>query len=1296
MEVRDLLSVTVTLLYAIAVSRGQDAPRDGGPNICHITVSDTVLVTVTYNEPYTYKTTTWCLAFPPRCSQYFTKYKLSYRVEQRTTYRTINKCCDGYKNVSGLCLAQCTNDCNGQGACVAPGICRCSPGFKGNNCESTCVEGTWGPNCDRKCNCNGHGTCNTMDGRCMCAAGYTGENCQTVCHNSFGVNCQIPCACQNGAACDHVTGACTCAPGFYGPLCHLICPPGTHGDSCQNKCLCQNGGQCHPVTGTCNCTQVFGYSGAYCNEPCPDNKWGFNCNSTCPVCYNGKCKQSTGKCECYFGYGGDDCQTQCQPGYYGNSCQIQCPCQNGGTCYQNPEGGDIACNCSAGYIGKYCNQTCPCDNGARCYYTITGIIGCDCLAGFIGDKCNIRACPPNKYGINCDYDCQCVQNSTKLCHPNTGHCLCKPGWQGDYCNQPCSFPYYGENCAKVCDCLNNGNCDHITGQCECQPGYKGVRCEERCDDGTFGVKCQEKCACKNGASCDPTNGRCICTAGWNGTFCESPCVGYYGLNCASTCLCSSETSICDPFDGTCRCKSGYTGKLCTEQCSAWKFGIQCSQFCSSYCDQNTSLGCHHVTGECICMPGWSGLNCKSTCPNTMWGPNCQNKCNCTNDGTCDSSTGSCICPPGYQGTLCEQKCGGNRYGKDCALKCPACGQYEQCNPVTGVCELASCPPGYTGFNCKLSCPPNTYGQNCSGICSKDCDSTKAYCDAVTGKCVCYPGFYGPYCQYSCPTNKFGQDCKYDCACENGLCRPYDGHCHCYAGYTGVMCSQSCPPSMYGILCNQTCHCMDTEYCSPVYGCILKPSANQQVKENEVTTAGISFLPVIIGVAVAAAVLFVLLIFFVLYFRRRVSRLKLQNSAIMSFSKERNNISTDMFGVDNPTYDHAVEENRNRPQASLQFHATQQTSCCSDPAEPEENRYTTLKSLNGTVGGLKDGTLPSNYTNETYDNKVTEKKLMFHSNSKDSSSDNGACGGTSPCDSLPAGKTDNLTFARLNQKTAHSSKITIPNLNDKNTRDFVNLPTVPENLQHPPASSTLSYSSSLMMFTSDSDRMPFIFAMDTNDTIDRTTLHREDTSLYATLQRSTMAKGQQSIMGATQGSPMATDQTSPMATQKSESRTLESSLPETEKPGIYMNLTGNGVNEGSNSSLYDTPKSVPNEMKGLYSTPRKVCIPNTTVISSKSSQEVITMEASNNGEDDNVINTSLENAVADLEGCHNGGKVKNACKSDSQGHNKGTGYDIYESINDLHIEIDEQQKPVQDLIKLDTEEASEGNWFSSYA
>lgn len=51
------------------------------------------------------------------------------------------------------------------------------------------------------------------------------------------------------------------------------------------------------------------------------------------------------------------------------------------------------------------------------------------------------------------------------------------GFIGLYCEKFCSVGYYGYNCIKKCDCLNDEYCIFRNGECFCCFGYEGLKCE---------------------------------------------------------------------------------------------------------------------------------------------------------------------------------------------------------------------------------------------------------------------------------------------------------------------------------------------------------------------------------------------------------------------------------------------------------------------------------------------------------------------------------------------------------------------------------------------------------------------------------------------------------------------------------------------------------------------------------------------------------------------------------------------------------------------------------------------------
>ncbi|GFV24230.1 platelet endothelial aggregation receptor 1, partial [Trichonephila clavipes] len=152
-------------------------------------------------------------------------------------------------------------------------------------------------------------------------------------------------------------------------------------------------------------------------------------------------------------------------------------------------------------------------------------------------RCN-EVCAKGTWGLYCKETCTCKNEAT--CLPDTGQCLCTPGWKGGNCELPCSSDYYGQECKQKCECENGAACNPVDGSCTCTPGYKGKKCNEVCAKGTWGLYCKETCTCKNEATCLPDTGQCLCTPGWKGGNCELPCSSdYYGQECKQKCECEN-------------------------------------------------------------------------------------------------------------------------------------------------------------------------------------------------------------------------------------------------------------------------------------------------------------------------------------------------------------------------------------------------------------------------------------------------------------------------------------------------------------------------------------------------------------------------------------------------------------------------------------------------------------------------------------------------------------------------------------------------------------------------------------
>ncbi|KAG1679191.1 Protein draper [Nymphon striatum] len=170
-----------------------------------------------------------------------------------------------------------------------------------------CEKGYFGQNCSEKCPLceNGAGTCHHITGHCPCTAGYAGIRCSEVCpRGTYGFDCQNKCNCVNGAECYHVTGECMCLPGWQGPTCSKSCPINKYGINCSLNCTCHNGGLCRPNDGKCRCAP--GYMGTNCKEICFEGYYGDDCASVCNLGPRMVCDNRNGPM-CEIGLTGENC-----------------------------------------------------------------------------------------------------------------------------------------------------------------------------------------------------------------------------------------------------------------------------------------------------------------------------------------------------------------------------------------------------------------------------------------------------------------------------------------------------------------------------------------------------------------------------------------------------------------------------------------------------------------------------------------------------------------------------------------------------------------------------------------------------------------------------------------------------------------------------------------------------------------------------------------------------------------------------------------------------------------------------
>eukprot|EP00117_Sycon_ciliatum_P029797 scpid23293/ scgid1092/ Multiple epidermal growth factor-like domains protein 11 len=251
---------------------------------------------------------------------------------------------------------------------------------------------------------------------------------------TYGPYCQGNCSCvtSNTQSCSSINGACICAVGYTGLACEQVCQAKYYGAGCSQPCNCSGReSSCHHMTGDCVCQP--GWTGVRCEKPCPTGTFGISCSSSCS-CNNGAtCHHITGACTCAAGYQGTSCAVGCKAGTFGVGCTQSCRCNMSTSDGCDPMTG--SCSCLPGYVSYQglCNDTCP----------------------------------PGLWGAGCTTQCPvCAPYITTHCRSTDGVCMCMPGFTGFDCDNACGRSYYGQNCAKSCDCSDDLLCNNADGRCQ--------------------------------------------------------------------------------------------------------------------------------------------------------------------------------------------------------------------------------------------------------------------------------------------------------------------------------------------------------------------------------------------------------------------------------------------------------------------------------------------------------------------------------------------------------------------------------------------------------------------------------------------------------------------------------------------------------------------------------------------------------------------------------------------------------------------------------------------------------------
>ncbi|XP_041452804.1 uncharacterized protein LOC121405881 isoform X3 [Lytechinus variegatus] len=239
----------------------------------------------------------------------------------------------------------------------------------------------------------------------------------------------------------------------------------------------------------------------------------------------------------------------------------------------------------------------------------------------------VSDCPRGRWNLPlCDRLCDNCYNGG-ICHPQSGTCICPPGFIGKNCLTACVKHRFGWDCELECGvgnaldaCSGSHICLPDPYGCNCLSGYTGIYCDEQCPPGKFGVDCIQNCHCAGGIPCDAFTGRCegSCEDGWSEDGCQVPIVcptGYTGITCSEFCNCPDH-SKCEKESGFCtstqgQCEIGYVAQSpeTPDLCSTFS---GCFDSCSKTCHCAGGFeDCDPETGMCSsCHPRWMGDNCQ--------------------------------------------------------------------------------------------------------------------------------------------------------------------------------------------------------------------------------------------------------------------------------------------------------------------------------------------------------------------------------------------------------------------------------------------------------------------------------------------------------------------------------------------------------------------------------------------------------------------------------------------------------------------------------------------------------------
>uniref|UniRef100_T1IVS8 EGF-like domain-containing protein n=1 Tax=Strigamia maritima TaxID=126957 RepID=T1IVS8_STRMM len=688
--------------------------------------------------------------------------------------------------------------------------CDCKQGY--NRTDSTKPKDCYKDLCKEQSACTGgNGVCSQEKDQvaCRCSSGYFGKQCESSCksdkcNNHPNTECTVPVPPSNEVTCKCMNGFRTITldkpedMGCIKDLCGMLLP---------HHC---NHGNCTDDMEAVLCKCEDDYFGELCNERCTDR-----CNKQVHT----KCTND-GKCECEDGFI-QNSNNVSRDGCRKKLCKDD-SCVNG-TC--SDEEGFVKCTCNTDFFGKACADACDTKCAAskhlKCIKDASkaeeeNIAECVCEDNtFIPiNKTNIatEGCRQDVCKIN-----SCNSAGTKECKAVSDkeyRCICQANYYGRNCDKICRKPGLCDKPNLMCEPAKKDDSDNAK-KCVCLSNYVQIGtapetegCSKKCDKnsqcGANATCTNNVCKCNNtftlsGDICYPDSapcpcqngGHCVKTAGQSKCKCADE---FGGANCEIICdsICGGNAKCVDGDISKCTCKDAYTNVPTTDKPRNCVFDI-CNA--EKPCKNNGICTMLH-TGEysCKCSEEYIDRNCEVTCENKC-GSNVI--CNSNPKIPCDRCIEGFVNlerPPNFNCVkdLCiNEKCNGNgkcrmanATNKTCVCKSPFKGDFCECN-------TDSCTPGVCGSG--RTCIPsscNSYtcvcfeskqqwnGTECVAVNECEYISCPALRECREGKCQCKPGHKdlgNNKCEdkfdicgtSSCPDNStcVNDDPSYQCKCD---------------------------------------------------------------------------------------------------------------------------------------------------------------------------------------------------------------------------------------------------------------------------------------------------------------------------------------------------------------------------------------------------------------------------------------------------------------------------------------------------------------------------------------------------